>query len=128
MNKKKVGDIGENVAVKILKERGLKIVEKNFHSRYGEIDIITKKSNIYYFFEVRLRTRSDYGGAIGSINKFKLMKIISTIKVWQMKNNIDSSQIGGVYGIMIDRCKKSNANIFIKELDNWFKCDIIVLQ
>ncbi len=128
MNKKEIGDIGEKVAIKILKKRGEKIIDKNFHSRYGEIDIITRKDTLYNFYEVRLRKNSDYGGAISSITANKIRKLITTVKYWQMKNNISSSQIGGFYGIIIDRCKKSNANVFINELDNWFKCDIIVLQ
>ena len=43
MNEKKLtGDMGEDFAVKYFEKRGYKILERNFHSRYGEIDIIAQ--------------------------------------------------------------------------------------
>ena len=38
--KKLVGNWGEDYAVKLLSKQGYKILDKNFHSRYGEIDIV----------------------------------------------------------------------------------------
>ena len=51
--KQKIGEIGENIAVKHLVKQGYKILDMNFRKPWGEIDIIAKKDNILYFVEVK---------------------------------------------------------------------------
>ena len=43
MNKRKFGIIGEKIAQKYLKNNGYKIIENNYYTRNGEIDIIANK-------------------------------------------------------------------------------------
>ncbi|WP_238374582.1 MULTISPECIES: YraN family protein [Fervidobacterium] len=50
---KKEWQIAEELAVKYLKEKGYKILEKNFKTPYGEIDIIANKKDIIIFVEVK---------------------------------------------------------------------------
>ena len=45
----KTGKFGEDFAVKILKKKGYKILERNFHSRFGEIDVIASNKNVIAF-------------------------------------------------------------------------------
>ena len=56
----KFGFESENKAVKFLKSHGFEILERNFHSRFGEIDIIAKKDEILHFIEVKARTNTRY--------------------------------------------------------------------
>ncbi|MEK7596344.1 MAG: YraN family protein [Patescibacteria group bacterium] len=51
--KQKIGEIGENIAVKHLVKQGYKILDRNFRKPWGEIDIIAKKNDILYFVEVK---------------------------------------------------------------------------
>lgn len=51
--KQKIGEIGENIAVKHLVKQRYKILDRNFRKPWGEIDIIAKKDNILYFVEVK---------------------------------------------------------------------------
>ena len=51
--KRKLGDIGENIACDFLKKRGFEIIEKNYLRKWGEIDIVTKKDGIIRFIEVK---------------------------------------------------------------------------
>ncbi|MEK7148263.1 MAG: YraN family protein, partial [Patescibacteria group bacterium] len=51
--KRKLGDIGENIACDFLKARGFEIVERNYLRKWGEIDIVTKKKGIIHFVEVK---------------------------------------------------------------------------
>ncbi|PJB08358.1 YraN family protein [bacterium (Candidatus Gribaldobacteria) CG_4_9_14_3_um_filter_33_9] len=53
MNSKEIGILGEKIAEKYLKEKGYKILEKNFKRKWGEIDIVAKKKNKLIFFEVK---------------------------------------------------------------------------
>ena len=43
----------EDKAVKYLKNQGFEIITRNFKSKFGEIDIIAKKTNILHFIEVK---------------------------------------------------------------------------
>lgn len=56
MNEKRItGDIGEDFAVKYFEKRGYRILERNYHSRYGEIDIIAQDDQFIVFVEVKAR-------------------------------------------------------------------------
>src|SRR3989344_1388551 len=49
--KRKTGDIGENIACEFLKKRGFEILERNYSKKWGEKNIITKKSGLIHFIE-----------------------------------------------------------------------------
>jgi len=51
--KQKIGKIGESIAEKFLKKKGFLILEKNYTKKWGEIDIVTEKSNKIHFIEVK---------------------------------------------------------------------------
>lgn len=53
MTSRKIGNIAEDLAVKILTNKNFKIINRNFRSRVGEIDIICAKNNIISFVEVK---------------------------------------------------------------------------
>jgi len=51
--KRKLGDLGENIACDFLKRRGFEVLERNYLRKWGEIDIIAKKSGLVHFVEVK---------------------------------------------------------------------------
>jgi Holliday junction resolvase-like predicted endonuclease len=51
--KRKTGDIGENIACRFLVKRGFEIIEQNYNKKWGEIDIISKKGDKLHFIEVK---------------------------------------------------------------------------
>lgn len=55
MNKKEFAQFGENLATKFLEHNEYQIIERNYHSLYGEIVIICKKNNQIIFVEVKAR-------------------------------------------------------------------------
>ncbi len=69
------GARAEALAATFLVARGLAIVERNFHCRRGEIDIIARDGEMLVFVEVRLRSRRDFGGAAESITPVKRARI-----------------------------------------------------
>jgi len=81
------GDVAEAKAVTFLEDLGYTIVERNFYSRFGEIDIITSKENILHFVEVK--SGEDYELAIQNITPQKLSRIIKTANVYMKKNSLD---------------------------------------
>lgn len=70
------GREGEALAARFLEGRGLKVVERNFRVRGGEIDLICRDGKALVFVEVRLRSRSDFGGAAASIGAAKRQRLI----------------------------------------------------
>jgi len=54
---KALGNRGEDLAVSFLKKRGYRIRERNFYTRWGEIDIVAEKGGCLHLVEVRTVTR-----------------------------------------------------------------------
>lgn len=74
----KPGVQAEQIAARFLQQHGLALVETNYRSRFGEIDLILRDGETLVFAEVRQRSRSDFGGAAGSIDARKQQRLIIT--------------------------------------------------
>lgn len=72
------GQWAEDEALKYLIRQDLKLICRNYHSKYGEIDLIMQEKNILVFVEVRFRKSNRYGSAMESITHSKQTKIINT--------------------------------------------------
>jgi putative endonuclease len=72
----KAGAQAEQTAAQYLQQQGLRLLQSNYRCRFGEIDLILKDRETLVFAEVRLRTRSDFGGAAASIDARKQHKLI----------------------------------------------------
>ena len=59
--RKKLGNRGEKIAAKFLRKQGYQIIEKNYRSRLGEIDIVAKEDESIVFVEVKTRCSTDFG-------------------------------------------------------------------
>lgn len=77
---REIGNEAEDHAVHVLTENGYKIIERNYNSRAGEIDIIAEKDGFICFVEVKYRNPRGYGTAIDAITKSKMRKILMTAK------------------------------------------------
>lgn len=84
------GDRSEQLACNYLLKQGLHLIEKNFHCRHGELDLIMKDKNILVIIEVRYRKSNKYGGAVESISKKKQSRIIATTQYYLSHNKVDS--------------------------------------
>ena len=78
----KFGEWGEEIAAKYLKKKGYQIIEKNFRSKVGEIDIIAEKNNIICFIEVKTRHSEKYGCPAESITQYKKRHITRTAEYY----------------------------------------------
>jgi putative endonuclease len=74
----KPGARAEQVAAQFLQRHGLKLVQTNFRSRFGEIDLILHDGETLVFAEVRQRSNSNFGGAAASIDTHKQKRLILT--------------------------------------------------
>lgn len=69
------GKEGESLAVLHLKEQGYKIIEQNYRTKLGEIDIIAKEKNTVVFIEVKSRKSGDFGSPKYAVTPKKMRKI-----------------------------------------------------
>ena len=81
--RQQIGLKGEDIAEAFLLEKGYTILEKNFRSKYGEIDIITKDIHKdFVFVEVKSRTNKSFGEPQDSVDYNKLEKIEKTAEIY----------------------------------------------
>ena len=73
-----IGKIGEDMVADFLKSKGYIIVAKNYHSRFGEIDIIAENREYILFVEVKTRKKGSMVTPADAVNKQKQKKIILT--------------------------------------------------
>ncbi|GAB4128699.1 MAG: hypothetical protein Fur0040_11640 [Sideroxydans sp.] len=76
----KRGALAEEIAARYLQQRGLRLLHRNYRSRFGEIDLILEDGDTLVFAEVRLRSRSDFGGAAASIDTRKQQRLALTAR------------------------------------------------
>jgi len=65
-----------------LQRAGLKLLARNYTTRYGELDLVMLDRDIVVFVEVRHRLTSSRGGAAASVNSGKQAKLIRTAELW----------------------------------------------
>jgi putative endonuclease len=75
LSRAEVGARGEKLAVGHLRKRGYRIVQTNFRSRHGEIDIIAREGECLVFVEVRTRKGHEYGTPEESITPAKVDRL-----------------------------------------------------
>lgn len=82
-NSQKIGQLGEDIACKFLMKHGFSIIERNYTKKWGEIDIIAKKNEKFYFIEVKsvsCETLPDF-----SKNNESDKRPEENMHVWKMK-------------------------------------------
>jgi putative endonuclease len=70
-----MGRAGEDLACELLKKKGYKILERNYKSPLGEIDIIAREGKALVFVEVKTRSTSDFGTAKWAVGPRKQRKV-----------------------------------------------------
>ena len=102
--KRKLGDIGENIACDFLKRKGFEIIERNYLRKWGEIDIVARKSNLIHFIEVksvscgtlssntfeapRLRSGQDYRPE-NNMHPWKLRRLSRAMQTYLLERKLD---------------------------------------
>lgn len=85
MSKREIGQRAEEIAYAYLQQKGLTLITRNFHSRYGEIDLImldNTQEPVLCFIEVRARHVQSYLTAAESIGYAKQTKTIKTAQIY----------------------------------------------
>lgn len=84
--KRKQGDARERQAESYLCQQELRLIERNFHCKCGEIDLIMQDQDYLVFIEVRYRENAEFGGALASITRSKQNKLRRTAEFYLLQN------------------------------------------
>jgi putative endonuclease len=77
-----LGESYEDRAVTLIEEQGLRLVERNFRGKTGEIDIIAHDGAQLVFMEVRARSNRYFNSAAGSVDRRKQQRIVRTAQLF----------------------------------------------
>lgn len=90
---KQTGRWGESVALKFFIKKKFKLLERNFHCRWGEIDLILKKGNKIHFVEVKTRQSESKGKPYEAVNYYKLKSLKNAINYYILKNHLTNFKL-----------------------------------
>ena len=91
-HKKLLGKLGEKKATEFLKGKGYKILETNYKTRVGEIDVIAKDGEYVVFIEVKTRTGTKFGMPSEAVNRQKQTKYFSIASEYLIKNRLEEAK------------------------------------
>ncbi len=88
--KRQFGDIGEELAVNFLKQKGYKILDRNWQQKFGELDIVAAEVSGYLFqkieeivfVEVKSIKDGDSALAAQNVHFFKQKRLIKTAQIY----------------------------------------------
>lgn len=92
-NSVKIGKLGEEIATLYLKKNNYIIIDRNFYSKQGEIDIVAEDNNELVFIEVKSRTNLKYGEPVDAVDKIKQTRLIKTINYYLYLKHIKNTNI-----------------------------------
>jgi len=115
MNKRETGNKFESIAVEYLKNLNYKIIERNFYSKFGEIDIIVLKEKRISAIEVKYR-KNPIVSIFETIPHSKIKKIEKTLYFYLVKNNYSDNYDLGIDALLIEEKKNKQEVHFIKNI------------
>jgi putative endonuclease len=86
MNTQSRGRDTEERAWQLLEAQGMRLLERNFRSRRGEIDLVVQDRDSIVFVEVRYRSQNRFGGATESVDRHKQARLIACAQYYLQKN------------------------------------------
>ena len=87
------GDIGEIGAIDFLKKKKFKIIQTNYKTKFGEIDIIAQDGKVIVFIEVKRRSTLAFGRPIEAVDWRKQQKIRKVAEFYLMLKNQSYSDV-----------------------------------
>ena len=91
MDKRKEGSKYEDAAAEYLENAGYKILERNFYTHFGELDIIAWKDGIIVFVEVKYRKSLKRGHPLEAVTKTKQQRIFKSAVYYLYKEGKENA-------------------------------------
>lgn len=84
-----LGQQMETWACHYLEQHGLELLTRNYHARYGELDLVMIDADVCVFIEVRYRFRSQHGSPLDSVTPLKQRRLVRTAHHYLMHHPLD---------------------------------------
>ncbi len=107
----------EDQAREYLVQRGLTLVNQNYHCRFGEIDLIMLQQEVLCFIEVKFRANMGFGGAASAVPLQKQKKIVKTALFFIAQNTRLAQHAMRFDAFLIQR-RASNQNHNVNWIQN----------
>ena len=108
------GRMGEDAAVLYLKKQGYKILEQNYRTKSGEIDIIAKDGEDLVFVEVKTRSSEQFGTPAEAVTYYKKQSMVNSAKWYiakyptELNIRFDIVEVFGTFDGSGFECEKIN--------------------
>lgn len=76
------GARAEDLCAELLRASGMRLLERNWRCRHGEIDLIAEEEGTVVFAEVRQRSSTAFGGAAESITSAKRNRLLAAARLY----------------------------------------------
>lgn len=93
MNNIEKGRLGEDIALKYIVSKGATVIEKNYRTKIGEIDLIARLNGELVFIEVKSRSNINYGYPSEAVNYKKKRKITNLANYYIMINSLENLSV-----------------------------------
>ncbi len=87
------GVIGERIAAAYLRCKGFSLVERNYRSRFGEIDVIMRRGDTVLFVEVKTRGKDPLGTPAEAVDFYKQKRLIKTAEFYIIERRLGDVDI-----------------------------------
>lgn len=81
-SRRALGASGETLAARALERAGYRVVERNAHLRYAELDLVALDGTTLCFIEVRLRSNDRFGSPEESVDRRKQRRLARAARAW----------------------------------------------
>jgi putative endonuclease len=105
VTRKATGILGEELAGRFLLERGYQLIDRNYRTREGEVDIVATKDNCLVFFEVRTKRNRAFGTPEESITAKKMEHLRAAANKY-IENHVNLPQSWRIDVVCIELDKK----------------------
>jgi len=99
------GKAAEQQAAQFLEEQGYIILSANYHTRYGEIDLIAQDGNCLVFVEVKQRSSHRFGSPEEAVTLKKQQKLILSAQHYLQKNPWDKEMRFDMVAVDQNECR-----------------------
>ena len=122
----KIGKLGEDIAVRFLKQKGFEILNRNYLKKQGEIDIVATKAGIYHFVEVKAVSREiinnkpikgDFVEPEENMHRDKVRRLRNSIEIFLQSEKVSRETFSfDLCVIYVDEKKKVACVRFLEDL------------
>lgn len=102
MNKKRIGDEGEDLAAAYLQEQGHELLARNWRIGRLEIDLVTREGGTVVFTEVKTRRNTRFGHPDDFVDDIKQDRLMKAATAWLARHGHEGEVRFDIIGILLN--------------------------